>query len=143
PVATSATEDAARRRFAAARGHERGRMGHLHVLQTDSGGATAALLQRRIVPRRLRPDQPPEAERLPGDRQLLARVVDDLQEETRVRAALVQLACRVQVARPVAVRDDESALSAELADEVADAAVVVVVRLDERLHADVVALVRL
>ena len=48
----------------------------------------------------------PEAERLPGDRQLVAGVVDDLEEDARRRAALVQLAGRVQVARPEAVRDD-------------------------------------
>ena len=51
--------------------------------------------------------------RLAGDRDLLARVVDDLEEEAGVRAALVQLPGRVQVARSVAVRHDELAIPNE------------------------------
>ena len=64
----------------------------LHLLQSDARDAAAALAQRLEVARRLGADQPREAERLPGDRQLLAVVLDDLQEEPGVRAALVELA---------------------------------------------------
>ena len=46
-----------------------------------------------------------------GDRQLVAGVVDDLDEEAGVRAALVQLPGRVQVARAEAVRDDAAGLA--------------------------------
>src|SRR3954454_9415249 len=113
------------------------------VLQVESGDPPAAFLERRIVTRRLRADQAAEAERLPRDGELLAGIVDDLQEETDVRPALVQLPGRMEIARPVAVRDDEAALAAELAHEVRDAPVVVLRRLDERLDADVVALLRL
>src|SRR5881275_3270671 len=56
----------------------------LTLLHVDARDAPAALLQGRVVPRRLRADQPAEAERPARDRQLLARVVDDLQEEPRV-----------------------------------------------------------
>ena len=51
--------------------------------EVDARDAAAALLQRREVARRLRADQLPEAERLARDRELVARVVDDLQEEAR------------------------------------------------------------
>src|SRR5829696_3945856 len=44
-------------------------------------------------------DERSEAERPAGDGQLLADVVDDLEEDPRVRATLVQLTGRVQVAR--------------------------------------------
>ncbi len=113
------------------------------VFDVDARDAAAALLERCVVAGGLRADQAAEAERLAGDRELVARVVDDLEEEPRVRAALVQLAGRVQVARAVAVRHDETAAAAQLDDEIGDAAVVLGGRLDERLHADVVALLRL
>jgi hypothetical protein len=63
----------------------------MRFLDVDSRDASAAFLQRRIVSRRLRTDQPAEAERLVRDRELVTRIVDDLQEEAGVRAALVQL----------------------------------------------------
>ena len=109
------------------------------LLDVDARDAAAALLQRREVPGGLRADQPAEAERLAGDRQLVARVVDHLQEQPRVRAALVQLAGRVQIARAVPVRDDEAAAVAQRLHEAGDPLVVRGRRLDERLHADVVA----
>ncbi len=65
---------------------------HLEILQLDAGDAAAARLERLEVALGLRADEPTEAERLAGDRQLLAFVVDDLEEEAGVRAALVELA---------------------------------------------------
>ena len=53
--------------------------------------APAARLQRLVVARRLRADQAGEAEVAAGDRQLVAGVVHDLQEEAVVRASLVEL----------------------------------------------------
>ena len=96
----------------------------LGLLDVDSRDAAAALLQGRIVSGGLGAKQAAEAERLAGNRDLLAGIVDDLEEEAGVRAALVQLPGRVEVARPVAVGDDEPAAAAELADEVVDPAVV-------------------
>src|SRR5260221_6855538 len=49
----------------------------------------------------------------------------------------------MEVPRAVAVRDDESAHAAELPNEIVDTTIVVGAWLDERLHADVVALLRL
>ena len=72
----------------------------------DPRDAAAALLQRLVVARRLRADQAAKPNVAAGDRQLVAGVVDDLEEEAGVRPALVQLPGRVQVARPEAVRDD-------------------------------------
>src|SRR2546423_13552633 len=71
----------------------------LQVLQSGSRDPPAALLQGRVIACRLCPDQPPEAEGLARNRQLVPRVVDDLEEEPRRRAALVQLARREQVPR--------------------------------------------
>ena len=94
------------------------------------------------VAHRLGPDQPPEAERLAGNRQLVALVVHDLEEESGVRAALVELARRVHVPRPVAVRDDAARLLPQSAiDERIRRSLRR--RVHERLHADVVALLRL
>src|SRR5947207_12620355 len=96
-----------------------GRQGALHpaggasqVLQSGSGDPPAAFLQGRVVARSLRPDQPAEPERPARDRELLPRVVHDLEEEPGRRAALVQLARRVQVTRTEAVRDDAAGLLA-------------------------------
>src|SRR5579871_5969917 len=77
----------------------------------DAGDAAVARLERFVVPFRLRADEAAEPERLAGDRELLARVVDDLEEQPGVRAALVGLAGRVEVARAVAVRHDEAAVA--------------------------------
>jgi hypothetical protein len=77
---------------------------HLDLLQSDADDAAAALLERGVVAGRLRAEQPPEAEVAARDRQLVAGVVDDLDEEAGVRAALVQLAGRVQESRTVARR---------------------------------------
>src|SRR5437660_913813 len=49
-----------------------------HLLDVDSRSAAAALLQGRIVPGRLGAKQAPEAERLLGNRDLVAGIVDDL-----------------------------------------------------------------
>ena len=106
----------------------------------DPRDAAAALLERRVVARGLRADQPAEAERLAGDRELLARVVDDLEEEPGVGPALVQLARRVEVARAVAVRDDAAGRLARARGEPRAPRLGRGRRLDERLDADVVAL---
>ncbi len=79
----------------------------------------------------------------PGIFSSLARVVHDLAEEADVRAALVQLPGRVEIARPVAVRHDEAAPRPQVGDERRDPDVVRRRRVDERLDADVVARVRL
>src|SRR5207244_2628967 len=91
----------------------------------------------------LRADQPSEPERPAGNRQLVPRVVDDLEEEPRRRAALVQLARRVQVARAEAVRDDAAGLLARAAREAVEPLLRVLRRVDKRLQADVVARPRL
>src|SRR5581483_1215778 len=115
----------------------------LCLLESDSGDAASAFLQSCIISRRLGSDQAPEAERAVRDRQLVARIVDELQVEAAVRAALVQLPGGVEVARPVPARDDEAGAAAELPREVAKPAVILGARLDEGLNADVVAAVRL
>src|SRR5262249_33758915 len=69
------------------------------ILQVRACDAAPPLAERLEVARRLRADQPAEAERLARDRQLVAVVLDHLQKEARVRPALVKLAGRVQVAR--------------------------------------------
>jgi hypothetical protein len=56
-------------------------------------------------------DQTGEAEAAVRDVDLLAGVVDDLDEASARRAALVQLARRVEVARPEPVRDDAAGLA--------------------------------
>src|SRR5436309_12007625 len=81
-----------------------------NVLQSAARDATAALLEGFEVARRLCADQPREPERLAGNRKLLALIVDDLQEPALFRAALVQLAGRVQVARAEPVRADAACL---------------------------------
>src|SRR4051794_33323069 len=116
---------------------------YLCLLDVDSRNAAAAFLEGCVVAGGLRADQSAEAEVAARNRQLVARVVDDLQVEPGVRAALVQLARRVQIPRPVAVRHHEPAAAAQLPDEIRDPAVVLLVRLDERLHADVIVLLRL
>src|SRR5215218_10654290 len=77
-----------------------GRRPRSHVLQSDPPDAAPALAERLEVARGLRLDEPAEAEVAIRNRQLLAEVVHDLDEDTRARAALVQLSRRVQVARP-------------------------------------------
>src|SRR5204863_7009263 len=104
-----------------------------HLLDVHARDAAPALLQRLEVPRRLRADQLPEAERLPRDRQLVARVVDHLQEEPGVRAALVELAGRVEIPRPEAVRDDATGRLARTRGERENALLARRRRLDERL----------
>src|SRR5205823_57725 len=76
----------------------------------DARDAAAALAQRLEIARGLGADQPREAERPVRDLQLLAVVLDHLEEESRVRAALVQLAGRVEVPRAEAARDDAPSL---------------------------------
>src|SRR5262249_4819112 len=75
----------------------------------------------------------------PGNLELVARVVDHLQEEAGVRATLVQLARGVLVARAVAVRDDETAVAAQPLHERAE----VDVGVHECLHTDVIPLLGL
>src|SRR5579884_3816683 len=111
----------------------------LHLLESDARDAAAALLQRCEVACRLRVNEPTEAERLAGDRQLLAGVVDDLQEEAGGRSALVQLPRRVQVARAEAVGDDAAGRLARPRGQCEHALLVLRRRVDERLDADVVA----
>src|SRR5204863_4499638 len=80
------------------------------VLQFDSHDSAAALLERCEVARRLRADQPPEAELAPWDRDLAAGVVDDLDEEAGAGPALVQLARGMEIARAEPVRHDAAGL---------------------------------
>ncbi len=54
---------------------------------------------------------------LAGNPELLAVVLDDLDEEAGVRAALVELAGRMQVARAEPVRDHAAGLGASLVGE--------------------------
>ena len=54
------------------------------ILQSEADHATAPLLQRGEVACRLRAEQPAEAEIASGDRQLVAGLVNDLDEETGV-----------------------------------------------------------
>src|SRR5919108_3753444 len=106
PCDTGATEDAASRRPARP-GDTTVHCGRSSdVLQSHAHDSAAALLQRCIVSRGLGGYQSSEAERPARDRKLVAEVVDDLDEEAGVRASLVQLAGRVQVARPESLRDD-------------------------------------
>ena len=112
-----------------------------NVLQSAARDATAALLEGFEVARRLCADQPREPERLVGNRKLLALIVDDLQEQALVRAALVQLAGRVQVARAEPVRDDAARLPPGLLDQRLELRLLP--RVDEGLDRDVVALVGL
>ena len=93
--------------------------GSCDVLQLDPRDRPAALFQCRVVSRSLRLDQAAEAELLAGDRELLADIVHDLQEAADRRAALVQLAGRVQVARPEPEGDDAVGLRAQPLDEAA------------------------
>src|SRR6266404_661371 len=113
------------------------------LLEMDARDTAAALLQGFIVAGRLCANEPAEAERLPRDRELLAAVIDDLEEEARVRAALVQLSGGVEVPRPVAMRDDAAGARAKLAGDLRDAAVVRLRGWHERLHAGVVTLASL
>src|SRR5581483_7024794 len=103
----------------------------------------AAFRERRVVARGLGAQQPAEAERAAGDRELVARVVDDLEEQAGIRTPFVQLAGRMEVARAPAVRDDESGTTTKLAREIGHPALILLVRVHECLNADVVPLVRL
>ena len=99
---------------------------------------TAALLQRRVVSRSLRVDEAAEAELLPGDRQLVARVVDDLEEAADRRAALVQLArSSAGSAGPRPKVTTQSVCCADPLDERPEP--LLLGRVDERLDRDVVA----
>ena len=84
---------------------------HPDLLQSYAHDPPAALLERREVAGGLARISRAEAERAARDRQLLAGVVDDLDEEAGVRAALVQLPGRVQVARAEPERDDAAGLA--------------------------------
>src|SRR6188472_1606797 len=112
--------------------------GTLNLLQLDSRDRPAALCQRCIVSRSLRLDEPAEAEVLAGDRQLVSRVVDDLEEATDRRAALVQLPGRVQVPRAEAEGDDTARLFSNAIDETLEPRLFR--RVDEGLDGYVVAL---
>src|SRR5579864_2999019 len=87
------------------------------ILEPDARRRAAPLLERGEVAGRLGAEQAPEPERPSRYRQLFARVVDHLQEEPGRWPALVQLARRVEVARPIAVRDDELALAVQTLDQ--------------------------
>src|SRR5580765_5210591 len=76
------------------------------VLQSDSHDLPATFLQRAKVAFGLSANQTPEAEVLAGNRYLCSCVVDHLDEQTRRRAALVQLAGGVEVARAEPLRHD-------------------------------------
>ena len=97
---------------------------------------------RRQVARRLRADELPEAEVLARDRNLLAGVVDDLDEAADRRPALVQLSGRVQVARPEPVRRHTARAGANRLHERVDSALVLIRGVDEGLDAHVVPLLR-
>src|SRR3954447_21403383 len=73
--------------------------GTLKVLQSHAHYAPVELRKRREVTGRLRADQAPETELATRDRQLVAWVVDHLDEQPGVRPALVELPGRVQVPR--------------------------------------------
>src|SRR5207253_9718965 len=107
----------------------------LEILQSDSHDRSSALPQRTVVPLGLGPDEAAEAEVLPGDRDLLAGLVDDLDEEPRRGAALVELPRRMEVARPKAVRDDAAGLVPTVDQRLQLA---LAHRIDERLDPDVV-----
>ena len=77
----------------------------------------------------------------PGDRELVARVVDDLEEATDRCAALVQLPGRVQVARAEAERDHAVGRCSDALDERTEP--LFLGRVDERLDRHVVARPRL
>ena len=79
----------------------------------------------------------------PGICELVAGVVDHLQVEARRRPALVQLAGRVQVARAEAVGDDAAGRLPRSLRERGQLGLGLRRRVDERLDADVVAVVRL
>src|SRR4029078_10978012 len=85
---------------------------------------------------RLRADQAGEAEVAARNRQLGTGVVHDLDEEASVRAALVQLPGRVQVARAEAARDDTAGLVRTFEEW---CELVLAGGIDECLDADVVA----
>ena len=70
--------------------------------QVDAQRAAAAALEHLQIAQRLRVAQGGEGVALAGDGQIGRRVRGQLQEDARVRAALVQLAGRVQEARAVA-----------------------------------------
>ena len=108
--------------------------------QSDSHDTPAPLLEGGEVAGRLRADQAAEAEVAAGDRQLLSRVVDDLDEETGVRPTLVQLPRGVQVARAEAARDDAARLVSPGGER---SQLSFAGRVDERLDADVIPLARL
>src|SRR2546422_431968 len=73
-----------------------------HVAQLDPQHAATMIAQRLKIAERLRLLQDAERESLAGNIQILRVVPDDLKENPGVRAALVQLAGRVQIARSVA-----------------------------------------
>ena len=64
----------------------------------------AAVSQRLVVPERLRQEERAEGVRRFGNREIAPRLHHDQQEDSARRAALVELADGVQVARPVAER---------------------------------------
>src|SRR5262249_17270755 len=115
--------------------------GSLDVLQSYARNRTAALLQRRVVSLSLRLDQPAEAELLIRDRQLRARVVDDLEEAADRRAPLVQLPGRGGVAGAGTRGGDANGRRARLLGQGLEA--LLLGGVDERLDRDVVAGARL
>src|SRR5436305_1397914 len=110
--------------------------GTLKVLQSDSHDFAATLLERGQVARRLRADQPPEAELPPRDRDLPTGIVDDLNEEAGIRTAFVQLAGGVEIPRAEPVRHDAAGL-VRAVDQRLELGLAR--RIDERLDRDVVA----
>ena len=86
------------------RGEPPHRLGEVVAFEPQVLGAAPAAAQRLQVAGGLGVLQRPEAERPARDRDVLRTVVDEHEEAPRGRPALVQLAGRVQVARPVAER---------------------------------------
>src|SRR5690242_7222695 len=112
------------------------------ILQANAHDRPPALFQRSEVAGRLRAYQPAEAEILVGNGNLVARFVHDLDEVADRRPALVQLVGRVEVARAEAVCRDEPGLGADAPDQRIEPGDALAGRVDERLYADVVALLR-
>src|SRR5205823_6310809 len=74
-------------------------LGGIAVLGVHAQRAAAMRLKDLEISARLRREQRPERVRHPGNREVLAAVGGDLQEQPGIRTALVELAGGVQEAR--------------------------------------------